>query len=477
MRSRRESYHPLQWLSTGAARPGLTDVWSRPTIHTALHLRLKGFDRVNIRDKIMGGVMGLFVGGALGAPLQNAKSGAIRSTFGTVDGYVDAAPMLGNKLHRRRTPGLYGVNGQLALALLDTCLERRGLDPVRAGELLADLSRGDAHFPFGALRGAGADVRNAALNHKQRQDWTRAGHPHPGGAPAARIAPVALYYAQKPHALPEKIIEASFLTNRDITAASAAAAVAALILELLKCDHLNQRQAGDILHIAADYARDVELRIMDRYADSLEPATAEKPHLFSTAVSELSDRLGQDPDQVEKWIVTNANSHASMDIKRPTVDFALSSVIYSIYVFTKYNTDFQKTLIVTINQGGDADTTGSICGALCGVLHGESAIPAQWLKGLANNKQLSVRAAALADNKFPRSAILDLYEMEYDLTRKEFEEREAVIRKSRRFAQAMEKKKAGKSEKKKSPSKQKIDRKKLKKLKEKREWHKLMPPD
>jgi ADP-ribosyl-[dinitrogen reductase] hydrolase len=48
-----------------------------------------------------------------------------------------------------------------------------------------------------------------------------------------------------------------------------------------------------------------------------------------------------------------------------------------------FKTDSFKTCVVeTVNQGGDADTTGAIAGALAGAAYGVDAIPAAWLKKL-----------------------------------------------------------------------------------------------
>jgi len=41
---------------------------------------------------------------------------------------------------------------------------------------------------------------------------------------------------------------------------------------------------------------------------------------------------------------------------------------------------FEECLVGTVNQGGDADTTGAICGMLAGGYYGMEAIPGRWLK-------------------------------------------------------------------------------------------------
>jgi len=41
---------------------------------------------------------------------------------------------------------------------------------------------------------------------------------------------------------------------------------------------------------------------------------------------------------------------------------------------------FEECLVGTVNQGGDADTTGAICGMLAGAYYGLDSIPQRWLK-------------------------------------------------------------------------------------------------
>lgn len=42
--------------------------------------------------------------------------------------------------------------------------------------------------------------------------------------------------------------------------------------------------------------------------------------------------------------------------------------------------NFEECLVGTVNQGGDADTTGAICGMLAGAYYGMEGIPKRWIK-------------------------------------------------------------------------------------------------
>ena len=437
----------------------------------------------NRDDKRAGVLMGLVVGSALGAPLENSRPGAVKTVMGKAPEYIDVEKLVGHKLHRWRTPGLYGLDAQLALALLDIAFEGRTFDPERAGELFVAMSRGDAALPLGALRGAGRDIQDALLALKQRQPWALAGHPYAGGAPAARVAPLAVWYDDKPHALPEIIIQASLLTHRNPMSVSAAAAVAHLALRLVDCEDLPPRDRPALLAQAAAFCRTVEDRLDARYEDSLNGTDSERVlHVFSATLEQLADRLDQDEASVCKWLVEYARPFYPHELARAAVDFAPASIPFAIYSFMSNAYEPGKALAAAVGQGGDADTCGAVAGALCGALHGETGLPEQLLRTLANRRQIRARAMALAARKTSGAALQDLYEMEEPLTRKELEEREARMRKNRKFAGVQEKKAMKKGlktgDKEKPPAKQKLDKKKLKNLKQKqRDWQRYIPPD
>ncbi len=56
---------------------------------------------------------------------------------------------------------------------------------------------------------------------------------------------------------------------------------------------------------------------------------------------------------------------------------------------------FEECLVAVVNQGGDADTTGAIAGAIAGAWYGPEALPARWLRRL--DRALVARIEALAD--------------------------------------------------------------------------------
>src|SRR5687768_15703274 len=59
------------------------------------------------------------------------------------------------------------------------------------------------------------------------------------------------------------------------------------------------------------------------------------------------------------------------------------TVPIAIYAWLRHADSFRDAVEATIALGGDSDTTGAIVGGLMGATLGASAIPPEWLAGLA----------------------------------------------------------------------------------------------
>jgi ADP-ribosyl-[dinitrogen reductase] hydrolase len=423
-------------------------------------------------DRIIGAVLGLAVGDALGAPLEGAKPGAIRNAFKTVADYVDSEELFGReKVYKWRKPGLYTDDTQQALALLESVVRDRGLNPERAAERLASLARG-AEFHFGVYRGAGKNFRLSAADLRQGKSWMDSGRDTAGNGAAARIAPVAAYYSKNLDEMADKAADVSIITHRNPVGISAATAVAFLVARCLAMDELPREGRAQLLLEAADFCRRKETACVERYGYLFFEGYKKTLHLFSGTLRGLAGVQDGPTAKAGKWIAENAAPHASSAVTRPTLGFAPASVAFAIHLALSNSGSYRDAVVAAINEGGDADTVAAIAGAISGALHGASAIPENWLKGLANRKQLKARAEALAARKW-NSALEDLYEMEYGLTRREHDERLARMKKL--GVDFPEKRKTEKMSEPR-PVEEKFDRKKSRRdLRRLKQWERFAP--
>jgi poly(ADP-ribose) glycohydrolase ARH3 len=72
-----------------------------------------------------------------------------------------------------------------------------------------------------------------------------------------------------------------------------------------------------------------------------------------------------------------------------------NSVPTALYCFLRSPLDFKKSVLSAVSLGGDADTLGSMTGALSGALNGVASIPPSWLIKLERGKEIEHLAERL----------------------------------------------------------------------------------
>jgi len=82
----------------------------------------------------------------------------------------------------------------------------------------------------------------------------------------------------------------------------------------------------------------------------------------------------------------------------------VSDTIQTVFHWFFRGRNFEESLVGTVNQGGDADTTGAICGMLAGAYYGMSGIPQRWVKRLDGD--VAKEVLGMADLMVRRSPLL-----------------------------------------------------------------------
>lgn len=80
------------------------------------------------------------------------------------------------------------------------------------------------------------------------------------------------------------------------------------------------------------------------------------------------------------------DEHPDFAFRRKRNDNPSGYIVHTLRVVFEalYDTDnFEDCLVHTVNQGGDADTTGAIAGMIAGAVYGAAEIPVRWQKRLA----------------------------------------------------------------------------------------------
>src|SRR6516225_1816027 len=187
--------------------------------------------QLNRIDRVRGGLLGLAVGDALGAPLEGLSAQQIRAHYNQVDDFVDGARAWKKKPYRWRMPGLYSDDTQQALALCDVLLACGRIDPERLAAIYLGLARPKGSY-VGAHRGIGRSFRQVLADLERGVSPRQTGQPSAGIGAAMRIAPVALYFNGQAEAMFEAVMAASLMTHRDVRSLAGALAVAHAVRRL-----------------------------------------------------------------------------------------------------------------------------------------------------------------------------------------------------------------------------------------------------
>ena len=333
-----------------------------------------------LREKVIGSIMGVAIGDALGLPLECKSPHIIRELFGYVDTYVP------NTLHKfkevsRRAAGTFSDDTQLTLALADS-LERTG------GYSLPDIAKAYTEAydgKWGKKLGWGGTTRKAVENIKQGIKPTAIPE-GAGNGPPMKITPLAVYCVYKcsvtSHhkftnsfnaALLKKCKEISLITHGDPRCIVASYCQTRMIIRALQ-DELPEftRQ------IAALFIEDA------KYAESKLNFTADHSVMLSRRLEEF----------LTTYYFTKSTSVVSTNICTEQSSFILNSYPMVAYCASKYipYKNFQHAVLQTINAGADADSNGAMVGTIVAADLGWNALPIDLIHGLKQWKMVLKQA-------------------------------------------------------------------------------------
>ncbi|MET8507173.1 ADP-ribosylglycohydrolase family protein [Streptomyces sp. NPDC004787] len=86
----------------------------------------------------------------------------------------------------------------------------------------------------------------------------------------------------------------------------------------------------------------------------------------------------------------------SLDARRPSRVHSIEELPVALGMLLVGDGDYRRSVLGAVNYGRDCDSIATMTGALAGALHGESAVPAEWAKRVAEASRLDLHAPATA---------------------------------------------------------------------------------
>ncbi len=304
-------------------------------------------------DRQRGMLLGLAIGDALGAAVEFMPPGS----FPPVERYRSGGP-------HGLEPGEWTDDTSMALALADSIAEC-GWDLEDQLERYVAWYRSGRYSVNGRCFDIGVTTSGALHRFRECGDPRRSGDPSErssGNGSIMRLAPVPIRYAYYfPGSildLIEKAVESSLTTHASPQCTSACAYMSLVLAGLV---HGLPREEV----LAADWGPLAELR----EAMELHPLIEE---------------------------VAAGSFHRCWPPEIRGSGHVVKSLEAALWALCEGN-DFRTAVLLAVNLGDDADTTGAVCGQLAGACWGESGIPPEWIEGLAERGMLEAALEGLME--------------------------------------------------------------------------------
>ncbi len=288
---------------------------------------------LNKQDRYTGSLLGLAVGDALGAPIEFSPPGS----FAPLTDMIAGGPF---NLQR----GQYTDDTTMALCLAESLLEKRSFDPVD------QLQRYVRWYRQGYLSSTGTCFDIGNTTRRSLEDFERTGQPfraaingNGGNGAIMRLAPVAMAYAGRPAEAVHLCGESARTTHNFTECVDTCRLLGALIVGAL--------------------AGEPKERLLSPGYAPVEGLWEPQP--LTPAVQEIS--LGsyqrKQPPHIRGGGLTTESLEAGL---------------WAFY----HSNSYEEGVLLAVNLGDDADSTGAVFGQLAGAYYGLPAIPERWLEAL-----------------------------------------------------------------------------------------------
>lgn len=307
------------------------------------------------QDRFLGCLLGLAIGDALGTTLEFAAPGS----FSPIDDIIGGGPF-------QLEPGQWTDDTSMAMCLAESLIKCRKFDPKDQMERYVRWWQEGYWSSTGKCFDIGNTIR-AALDRYLTSGVVYAGSSDPytaGNGSLMRLAPVPMFFAQRPEEAIYYAGQSSRTTHSAITAVDA-------------CRYFSGLLVGALLGEEKDDLLDCVYSPVPGYWE-LHPLVEE---ILNVAIGSFRTKI---PPEIRG------------------TGYVVKSLEAALWAF--YRTDnFHDGCLLAANLGEDADTTAAIYGQIAGATYGLSSIPASWLDKLAYSPEIKELANQLYHSSISES--------------------------------------------------------------------------
>ena len=296
----------------------------------------------DLRERVVGCVLGLALGDALGAPFEFRRREAIPDPLPAFELGWSGLP-----------PGTWTDDTAMARNLWRSLAEHRQLDPADVVGRHLEWFATDPPDVGNLTRSVLRNIRDGDPDAAARYVAERGPEVSAGNGSVMYCAPLGAFRSACPELLRDEAPRLSAITHWDERCRTACLAVTLATAALVR---------------------------------GIEPGPAVEDAVAAVLDCEGGEEL--------EYLVVEAGRARRVD--GPDMGFALFTAGIGLQVAAEAP-GFEEGLRRVVALGGDTDTNGAVAGALLGALHGREALPGVWLETLADRQALEAEAEALAD--------------------------------------------------------------------------------
>ncbi len=310
---------------------------------------------MQLKEQILGCLLGGAVGDALGAPFEGLWSHSIPlkptllANYSKFEGY----PL-----------GQYTDDTQLTIATVQSIVRCGYVNPSDIASSIFKLWKDQA------VIGPGGACSLAASQFFLHSDWKQSGAMigSAGNGTAMRTAILAFCFLNKGEQLPKVVGDVSKITHQDPRSIAGGVAIA---------------KACQLLVVEPEIKREIFFATIAENIESIDKG-------FSRYIVELSGYT-EKTEETLNFIAWSGMHYPEFD-KPIITPFVIPTVLASLWTVMKHPNSWSDAVSEVIGLGGDVDTLGAIVGGLMGAKLGVSSIPSHLLKPLVTREKLKTLA-------------------------------------------------------------------------------------
>jgi ADP-ribosyl-[dinitrogen reductase] hydrolase len=301
-----------------------------------------------IKDRLLGALVGLAVGDALGTTVEFREPGSFEPVADIIGGGVF-----------NLEPGQWTDDTSMALCLAESLIEKEEFDGIDQMEKYVDWYKNGRN----SVKGYCFDIGNSTINSLEWFIKNGGKYPfcpymdHAGNGALMRLAPISIFYYGDYWDIMHMSGESSRTTHNSPQSVQSARIMGAYIQMGVDAKDKDYVTRPSLWPIPCEECPSIETYITGGLANSepLHPAV---------------EKFVLSQDENFEFNFKNGNATGG--------GYAPITLRAALWAFA--NTDsFKSGALKVVNLGGDADTTGAVYGQIAGAYYGLSGIPEAWV--------------------------------------------------------------------------------------------------